>query len=587
MTRFENLSAPETVKAESNLLRGSLREDIADPSTGGVGHDSEVLLKFHGIYAQDDRDQRKALKAAAGEGAAAAKDHIFMIRASIPGGVLTADQWMAMDDLADKLGDSSLRVTTRQGIQWHFVRKEGLAPLIQTLNAHLLTTLAACGDVNRNVQCCPAPMGDRRQEVLSALAAKLARRFRPQTRAYYDVWMDGEHAVSASEPKPQTTPAADHEDLYGNTYLPRKFKIGIAWPGDNCIDVYANDVGVIPARHPEHGAGFVVCVGGGMGRAHNREDTYPRLASPIGWVGEDADGQQLGDLIEAVMTAFRDHGNREDRKRARLKYLIDDRGLEWFRAEVEGRLGHRLIDPIEVAPWIEADDHLGWHEQANAKWALGVHLDSGRVKDTADAKVRSGLRSVIERYSLGVNLTARQDMILTGIEQADRNAIVEVLREHGITLHDDLTALRRHGIACPALPTCGQALAESERVLPKTINEVQGALDAAGLSALPVHIRMTGCPNGCARPYTAELGIVGKTKSGYDIHLGGSIAGTRLNTRVASGVKLAELPKVLGPFLDRYRVEAHPGEGFGDFCHRVGVAAISGNAAVEEVEGEA
>ncbi len=572
MTRFENLSGPESVKAASNLLRGSLREDIADESTGGVGHDSEVLLKFHGIYAQDDRDQRKALKAVAGDGAAAAKDHIFMIRASIPGGVLTGAQWLAMDDLAGKLGDASLRVTTRQGVQWHFVRKDGLAPLIQTLNAHLLTTLAACGDVNRNVQCCPAPMGDRRQEALSAIAVKLARRFRPQTRAYYDVWMDGEHAVSASQPKSNEPKAADHEDLYGDTYLPRKFKIGIAWPGDNCIDVYANDVGVIPSRHPEHGQGFVVAVGGGMGRAHNREDTYPRLASPLAWVAEDESGKELGDVIEAVLTAFRDHGDREDRKRARLKYLIDDRGLEWFRAEVEGRLGRRLVDPIDVAPWIEADDHLGWHQQPDEKWALGVHLDSGRVKDTADAQVRTGIRTVVERFALGVNLTARQDMILTGIETAHRDAVVQVLREHGISLHDELTALRRHGIACPALPTCGQALAESERVLPKTIDEVQGALDAAGLSALPVHIRMTGCPNGCARPYTAELGIVGKTKTGYDIHVGGAIAGTRLNKRVATGVKLAELPKILGPIFDRYRIEATPGEGFGDFCHRVGVA---------------
>ncbi len=567
VTQFDNLSAPETVKASSNLLRGTLSEDIADSSTGGVGHDSEVLLKFHGIYAQDDRDQRKALKAAAGDGTAAAKDHIYMIRASLPAGVLTADQWLAMDDLADELGDSSLRVTTRQGIQWHFVRKGGLQPLIRTLNSHLITTLAACGDVNRNVQCCPAPMGDRRQVVLSGLADILARRFRPQTRAYYDVWIDGEQAVSASQPK-----AVDHEDLYGETYLPRKFKIGIAWPGDNCIDVYANDVGVIPTRHPEHGPGFVVAVGGGMGRAHNRDDTYPRLASPLAWVAEDADGRQLGDLIEGVITAFRDHGNREDRKRARLKYLIDDRGLDWFRAEVEGRVGHRLIDPIEVAPWIEADDHLGWHEQPDGRWALGVHLDAGRVKDSADVRVRSGLRSVIQQYRLGVNLTARQDLILTGIEADDREAILGVLRNHAITLHDDLSALRRHGLACPALPTCGQALAEAERVLPKTINEVQGALDSAGLSALPVHIRMTGCPNGCARPYTAELGIVGKTKTGYDIHVGGAIAGTRLNKRVATGVKLAELPKVLGPIFDRYRIEAETGEGFGDFCHRVGIA---------------
>ena len=580
VTHFEHLSAPEMVKAESNLLRGSLREDIADSSVGGVGHDSEVLLKFHGIYAQDNRDQRKALKAAAGDGAAAAKDHIYMIRASVPAGVLTSDQWLAMDSLADELGDSSLRVTTRQGIQWHFVRKGGLQPLIRTLNDHLITTLAACGDVNRNVQCCPAPMGDRRQAALSALADTIAQRFRPQTRAYYDVWIDGEQAVSASQRSP-----VEQEDLYGDTYLPRKFKMGIAWPGDNCIDVYANDLGIIPTRHPQHGAGFVVVVGGGMGRAHNRDDTYPRLASPLAWIGEDADGLALCGLIEAVMTAFRDHGNREDRKRARLKYLIDDRGLDWFRAEVEGRLGHRLIDPIEVAPWIEADDHLGWHEQPDGHWALGVHLDAGRVKDTETAQVRSGLRTVVSQFGLGVNLTARQDLILTGIRATDRDAVSAILQENGIVLEGDLGALRRHGLACPALPTCGQALAEAERVLPRTIDEVQSALDSAGLSLLPVHIRMTGCPNGCARPYTAELGIVGRTKSGYDIHLGGSIAGTRLNKRFAAGVKLAELPKVLGPIFDRYRVESRSGEGFGDFCDRVGVVSDTASV-VDALDGE-
>jgi sulfite reductase (ferredoxin) len=583
VTHFENPSGPESVKAESRHLRGSLRDDIADSTTGGVSHDSEVLLKFHGIYAQDNRDRRKALKAAAGDGAAAGKEHIYMIRASVPGGVLTGEQWLAMDRLTDQLADGTLRVTTRQGVQWHFVGKGDLQPLIRTLNEHLVTTLAACGDVSRNVQCCPAPLADRRQHELGSIAARLAKRFRPQTKAYYDVWIDGEHAATAAPASPapvESQGGVESEPVYGDTYLPRKFKMGIAWPGDNCIDVYANDFGVIPARHPELGAGFVVVVGGGMGQAHNRDDTYPRLATPLGWVPEDVDGQHLGDVAEAVITAFRDHGDREDRKRARLKYLIDDRGMEWFRAEVESRLGHPLVDPIDVAPWIEADDHVGWFEQADGGWVLGVHVDAGRVKDTEAVRMRAAFRTVIEQFGLGVHLTARQDVLLTGIRTEDKSAVEAVLHDHGVTLHDELSALRRHGIACPALPTCGQALAEAERVLPRTIQEVQSALDSAGLGTLPVHIRMTGCPNGCARPYTAELGIIGRTKSGYDIHVGGSIAGTRLNSKIAQGVKLAELPKVLGPIFDRYRSEAGPGEGFGDFCHR---ADIAGSAVLSDV----
>jgi sulfite reductase (ferredoxin) len=574
VTQFENPSGPEGVKAHSQHLRGSLGADIADSTTGGVSHDSEVLLKFHGIYAQDNRDQRKALKAAAGDGEAAAKDHIYMIRASVPGGVLTGDQWLAMDRLTDQLADGSLRVTTRQGIQWHFVHKGDLQQLIRTLNEHLVTTLAACGDVARNVQCCPAPLADRRQVELSTVATNLAKRFRPQTNAYYDVWIDGEHAATVSPGSVDPSAQVNEEPLYGDTYLPRKFKMGIAWPGDNCIDVYANDFGVIPARHPEHGSGFVVVVGGGMGQAHNREDTYPRLATPLGWVAEDPTGAQLGDVAEAVITAFRDHGDREDRKRARLKYLIDDRGMEWFRSEVEARLGRSLVDPIEVAPWIEAEDHIGWFEQPDGRWVLGVHVDAGRVKDTEQVHMRAAFREVIGQFGAGVNLTARQDVLLTGILSADKASVEAALRSHGVALHDELTALRRHGIACPALPTCGQALAEAERVLPTALSEVQAALDAAGLGELPVHIRMTGCPNGCARPYTAELGIIGRTKTGYDVHVGGSIAGTRLNEKIAQGVKLAKLPQLLGPIFERYKSESHSGEGFGDFCHRVGTASF-------------
>jgi sulfite reductase (ferredoxin) len=543
------IASLEEVKAASRALRGELAAELSD---GGPAFSTESshLLKFHGIYQQDDRDARRERTRAGQE-----LEHIFMVRASVPAGALSADQWLAMDQVADKVGDGTLRLTTRGGVQFHFTRKGGLAPLLQTLNSHLVTTLGACGDVVRNVVACPAPLDDSRQKVLLDLAQRLAARFRPRTRAYYEVWIDGEQAVSAES-------NVDVEPIYGASYLPRKFKIGVAWAGDNCTDIYSHDLGFVPLPGPNGVDGFVVLVGGGLGATHARpDDTFPRLADPLGWVPADA----VEDVAEAVVLAYRDLGNREDRKRARLKYVLEEIGVEAFRREVEARFGAPIAPAPPLPPWHQ-HDHLGWHRQDDGTWFLGVPVPSGRVA----GELRAALREIVARHAAGLRITPRQDVLLTGIA-ADRADVVATLRRHGVALADDLTPVRRLALACPALPTCGQALAEAERVAPEVLDVMERELSARGLTEIDLHLRMTGCPNGCARPYTAEIGIVGRTKTGYDIHLGGAAAGDRLARPVARSVKLADLPAVVGPWLDRFAAERSDGESFGDFVHRVGL----------------
>lgn len=553
-------TAVEGVKVESRHLRGSLADELADPSHP-FSTPSTNLLKFHGIYQQDDRDARRELARQKQELA-----YSCMVRTSVPGGSLTADEWLALDRAAGSLGDGTLRVTTRQGIQFHFISKTKLHDLVHTLNENLITTLGACGDVVRNVICCPAPLADRRQEQLLETARAIATRFRPQTRAYFELWIDGEKAVTAELPE------ADEEPIYGDAYLPRKFKIGVAHPGDNCIDVYTQDLGIVPVDDAEGNPGYTLLVGGGLGMGHADPGTYPRLATPLGWVAVD----ELGDVAEAVVAVQRDFGDRTDRKFARLKYLIDRRGEAWFRAAVEGKLGRLIAPAVDVPPWLGTDDHLGWHAQPDGRWFLGVHVDSGRVRDVENGgRLRSALRTIVYRYDTGVQLTALQDLLLTDVRSEDRAAIETILREHEVTLSDDLAPLRRHALACPALPTCGQALGEAERVLPTVLAGLDAELEAAGLGGQSLHVRMTGCPNGCARPYTAELGIVGRTKTRYDIWVGGAVDGSRLAEVLVTDVPLTEVPGVLRPLLDQWKMEHLDAETFGDWSARVGVPVLA------------
>jgi sulfite reductase (ferredoxin) len=552
----------ETLKTESSYLLGDLAEQLSEASDA-FSKDAAQLLKFHGSYQQDDRDVRKE-RAAAGLGKAVS----MMIRAAIPGGVLTAEQYLACDALADEVSNGTLRITTRQGLQWHAVGKHDLTQLIRTLNDHLLTTLAACGDVARNVCACPAPLPGR--DDLLPHAERLAVAVRPRTSSYWDLWLDGERRVSAV---PDHAEVPGHsgdatEPLYGPTYLPRKFKVGFAHAGDNCVDVYTHDVGLVPVRDD---AGvidrFVVLIGGGLGMTHNKPATYPRLASPFATVSAD----ELVPTVEAIITVQRDHGDRDDRKHARLKYLVEERGVDWFRGEVEARLG-RTLDPPEDLLWDRTDDHLGWHAQddGEASWFLGVPVPSGRVQDTTEVQLRSAVRDLVRDLGLGVRFTARQDLLLTDVPASRRAEVETRLRAAGVPLVEDIAPVTRHALACPALPTCGLALAEAERVLPSVTDRLAGALDELGVGDEPLHLRVTGCPNGCSRPYSTEVGVVGRGKDHYTVHLGGDAEGTRLNEVYADRVHLDDLTPLLTPLLTAWREEREHGESFGGWCDRLG-----------------
>ena len=549
MTVTQPTSSPvETIKAASDLLRGALAAELAAPEAN-VSTDSEQLLKFHGVYAQDDRDQRRA-RSLAGEALA----YSFMIRVAIPGGRLTTAQWLALDAVADDVADGSIRLTTRQAVQFHGVAKFDLRTVATTLHGHLLTSFAACGDVVRNTVTCPELALDGASDPRRDVATRIARAFKPATRAHFEIFVDGALAVSGVD--------VEH-DFYGETYLPRKFKIAIANPGENCVDVYAQDLGLVPATHPEVGEGFVVLVGGGLGRSYAQEDTFARLAEPLTFVTHD----EVIELIGAVVDTYRDLGDRSNRRRARLKYVVADGGIASFAEEVSRRYGpQRSPIAIDLAA---ADDHLGWREQQDGRWRFGIRVGAGRVRDVAEGRgLRSALREVLDGRDLTLVVTAQQDLIVAGVAPDDRAAIDQVLKRHGVRSLTELGAVERTALACPALPTCGQALAEAERVLPAVVDAVQGEVDRLG-GARRIQLRMTGCPNGCARPAVAEVGVVGRTKSTYDVYLGGGPRGDRLARVVREKVKLDDLPEVLRPHLERWRDEGHEGESFGDFFDRV------------------
>lgn len=564
-------SPVEAAKRDSRFLRGPLPEELAGDSDqfskAAIG-----VLKFHGIYQQDDRDIRKT----------GGKQFSSMVRVGVPGGVLTARQYLALDRLADEAGDGSLRVTTRQDIQYHSVGKHRLRALIRTLNDNLLGTLAACGDVVRNVVSCPAPIVSAERSDLAPYVELLSRSLKPRTQAYYEIWIDGEKAASQ-----ETDPGADPwqvEPLYGATYLPRKFKISFAFPGDNTTDVYANDVGIVPQYDGDGGrlAGFTILAGGGMGQSAGVKASHPRLADPICFCGTDP--QELLETVTAIVTIHRDFGNRTNRKLARLKYVIDEWGVARFREELERRLGRELALPRPLA-WKRAEDYLGWHRQEAAgdgtpQWFVGIRVVAGRIKDSADGvRLRSGIRAVVQEFGCVVSLTAQQNLYLSGIAEADRLPVAGRLREYGIAEAKTLPPILRHAMACPALPTCGLAITESERILPEVVNELQGEFNAVGLADQVVHVRTTGCPNGCARPYTAEIGIVGASVAMYTIYLGGSAVGTRLGSVFAENVRRSELAARLRPVIETYGQNRRGPESFGDFCHRFGVAQLRAEVA--------
>jgi sulfite reductase (ferredoxin) len=576
--RTAALSEVERIKQESRGLRGPLAQELLAPSDH-LSEAAKHILKFHGSYQQEDRDQRQARKRA-GLG----PDYQFMTRSRVPGGVLTAPQYLAHDDLATRFGNGTLRVTTRQTVQLHGVLKGDLRAAIGALNHALVTTLATCGDVVRNVVTCPAPDLHGVREEVQRVARDLSDALLPRTRAYHEIWIDGEKAdlegagvvndgeasaAGGRDPSASDAPNGEPDPIYEGRYLPRKFKATIAFPDDNCTDVYANDLGLVVVEEHGHLAGFNVLVGGGLGQTHGKEETYPRLAEPLG----SATAAEVIDVARAVVLAQRDHGDRANRRRARLKYLIDDRGIEWFRSEVESRLGRPLAPPAPTAV-TGVHDHLGWHEQADGVWYLGVFVESGRIQDAHGIELRTAIRRIVETLAPGVRMTPQQNVLLTGISERGRTWVERTLREHGVLPLERISSVRRASMSCPALPTCPLALAEAERVLPSVITEMEAELARLGLADVQLSVRMTGCPNGCARPYTAELAFVGRSLGSYMVYVGGSPDGTRLAQKHADLVPRAALIATVRPLLERFARERLPDERFGDFTHRLGTVAL-------------
>lgn len=552
MAEAKKPSGVEVSKAASRRLRGDIAGQLAAAEArGGISEMSYNLLKFHGTYEQFDRDTA-TLRKQRGED----KEWQFMVRVRIPGGAMTAAQYLALDALADRYANSTLRITTRQAIQFHGVLRKNLRPAIRAINDTLLTTLAACGDVVRTVVTTPAPRRDAVHTRLLAEARRLSEALLPRTRAYHEIFLDGEKLADSGE---------EEEPLYGPTYLSRKFKIALAHPGDNTPDVLANDLGLIGIFEGEALLGWQVCIGGGMGMTHNRRDTYPRLATPVAFVGpEDALR-----IAEAVVKLARDHGDRSDRKRARLKYVLDDLGHDRVRELLAAHWGGDLPEPIPM-PDLEVPDLLGWHHQGNGRFWLGVPVPSGRIEDTEKATLRSALREIVERFGADPVTTPQQDILLSNLPAHARWTVEAILRDHGVALAEQLSPLARWALACPALPTCGLALTEAERVRAPIVAQVEAALARHGLAGERISLRITGCPNGCARPYQGDIGLVGRVPGHYAIFLGGDFAGTRLSFPFLERIPEARIGEALEPVFAAFAAQRLPGEGFGDFASRLG-----------------
>jgi sulfite reductase (ferredoxin) len=559
-------SSAEVLKEQSNYLIGDLPEQLANASDH-VTEDGYQLLKFSGMYQQDDRDQRKTRRA---EGLD--KAYSFMVRSKLPGGVLTSKQYLVHDDLATRLGNNTLRFTTRQGIQLHGILKGDIKPMLQELNAALVTTLAACGDVVRNVMACPAPERDREHALLQQVAQQIENHFLPRADSYYDLWLEGEK--QETETAVYTTSADSVEPIYGKTYLPRKFKIGIAFPHDNCVDVFTQDIGIVPVLNGETLQGFNIVVGGGMGMSHTMRDTFPRLADKLGFVEPD----DLIKALEVIVTLQRDYGNRENRKRARMKYLINDWGIEKFRGEFNARFG------TDITPWVDVGDfklvdHLGWNTQGNERFYYGIFIENGRIHDTDQAQIKLGLRAIAERFDAELRITAQHNILVCNLKESDQAELLAILKQHNMKTKDEISRARRYALACPSMPTCGLGLAEAERALPGVISSLERELKSLGLEHDDISIRMTGCPNGCARPFTAELAFVGKSLNQYSLYIGGSFEGLHLVEQYAELVHHKDIVSTVVPLFKLWKQERHGAEHFGDFCRRVGVTSLKEKAA--------
>jgi sulfite reductase (ferredoxin) len=574
-------SPVEIAKINSNYLHGTIEQELVD------GNDlftkaNVQLLKHHGTYQQDDREARTAREG----GGKSVKQYSFMVRSRIPGGKLTSAQLVAELDLADEVGNSTLRITSRQGLQLHGVIKRNLHQVIHRINEIQLSTLAACGDVERNIMCCPAPHhGDPVHDEMQRLTDRLAEHLAPKTRAYHEIWLrdpdtgedqlvGGGRGHNGSSQNGQShaengSPAAEIEPLYGPTYLPRKFKTGIGLAGDNCIDIYANDLGLMAICENFRIVGYNVLVGGGMGVTPSAAKTFPAVAKRMTFVEPD----QVLDIATAIIKVQRDFGNRSDRKVARMKYLIHNWGLDRFKAKVEEYFGHPLPDPHpdDVHGF---DDHLGWHEQGDGRWFYGLNVENGRIHDVAEFQLKAALREICTKHRPGIRLTAHQSILFTDIAPTDRASFEEILRRHRVKLIEEISAVRRWSMACVAWPTCGLAITEAERALPTIIDHLEVQLAKLGLAKDVFTLRMTGCPNGCARPYNCDIGLVGKAHDRYTVFVGGRLLGDRLNFVYKDLVPTSEVVPTLVPLFVYFKQARQNGETFGDFCFRHGAAEL-------------
>jgi sulfite reductase (NADPH) hemoprotein beta-component len=547
----------EGLKENSPTLAGTIGATLANPAVDRFSDDDYEFLKFHGIYQQDDRDKRKV-----------AKHYMFMVRGRLPGGLVKPEHYLMFDRLATEYANNTLRITSRQGFQFHGIVKSGLGRFMKGINDALATTLAACGDVNRNVMAPPTPATSELVEQVQEHSRRVSNALLPQTRAYHQIWVEGQQLNLEDQT------AKDFVDpLYGKTYLPRKFKTAFAIPPLNDVDVFTNCLGYIAIAEGGKLVGYNLLAGGGLGMSHGNTQTFPRIADVIGFITPE----QLVAVSQAVLKVHRDFGDRTNRKHARLKYVLEEKGVEWFRNELEDRLGFKL-QPARPYQFTKQGDLFGWHQQFDGNHFLGLYVETGRIKDTDKYQLKTALRKIVEQFATEIRLTPSQNLILTNVKAADREPITKILAEHGVPVDNQATVLRRASMACPALPTCGLALAESERVFPEVLTRIEELLAEVGLKDEEIIIRMTGCPNGCARSTMSEIGFVGKAPGKYQLNLGGNQANTRLNRLFKEGVKNEEIVNELRPLLTRFAKERLGAERFGDFCDRVILKEIPAQA---------
>lgn len=541
----------EKIKLASNYLRGTIIECLEDPLTGAISADDTKLMKFHGSYQQDDRDLREQRRLQKLEPA-----YQFMLRVRLPGGVLNSSQWLALQDLAQRYTRGTIKITTRQTFQFHGILKKNMRPLVQGMGEILLDSIAACGDVNRNVICAANPHVSALHRTVYETAVALSEHLRPETNAYNEIFLEAE----------KVKPGEEHESLYGETYLPRKFKIALTIPPDNDVDLFAHDLGFIAIVEKGELAGYNVTVGGGMGRAYGDDRTYARVGSLIGFIRPDV----IKQVAETIISIQRDFGNRSERALARLKYTVDCLGVDVFTEELNKRLGF-AIDAARPFVFDNNGDRYGWVQGEDGLWHLTLYIEAGCVYDEA---INAGLREVVSAHDGEIRLTTNQNIIIARVSAENKETISAQVEKHGLDSYKRASAIRRNSIACVALPTCGLAMAESERYLPHILEKLEARLDHYGLLQEPIVFRISGCPNGCSRPYLAEIALTGRAIGRYNLNLGGNFAGERVNSVYRENITEEEILAALDPLFAGFASDKNPGEHFGDYLYRSGVLSV-------------